>query len=157
MDRARLNAILEAYGGDSAHWPEAERALALRLIAAEPELASAQRTAAALDRVLAQAPAGEVSSALLTRILEASPRPTAKPFAPRAGKLRLFDGARGLIPRPIGGAIAARPMAILMLAICIGLGAGALMPAVVDAAPSEVDMLSLMWGDPAFNQDGGDS
>ena len=158
MDRARLNAILEAYGGDPAHWPGAEREAALRLIAADTELARAQIAAISLDRVLARAPAGEVSNDLLTRILETAPRPAMKPLAPRAGKARLFEGIGASIGLPsFGGAIAGRPIAIVMLAICIGLGAGALVPTMVDAAPSEVDMLSLMWGDPAFNQDGGDS
>jgi hypothetical protein len=90
---------------------------------------------------------------LLTRILEASPRemrPAAR-FQPR----RL--GLLGAITPPLGGALALRPVAVVMLAICIGLGAGALAPQLIQRAPTDVDMLTLMWGSPSFNQDGEES
>ena len=37
MDEDRFEALLGAYGGEAARWPEAERAQALRYLAATPQ------------------------------------------------------------------------------------------------------------------------
>jgi hypothetical protein len=44
--------IIAAYGGDTARWPDAERATALTVIAADPALAAALLEARSLDRDL---------------------------------------------------------------------------------------------------------
>lgn len=49
----RAAEIIAAYGGDPARWPDAERAAALAVVAADPVLAMAQRAANELDRDLA--------------------------------------------------------------------------------------------------------
>jgi hypothetical protein len=157
MDRLRLRAILDAYGADPQRWPEAERAAALRLLETSSDLESVRDDALRLDRLIAAAPAGEVTQALLARILETAPHPVVKVQRQRrASPWRFMPSLTGLgrLP-PLGGGVLTRPAAILMLAVGVGLGAGALMPITVDAAaPSDVQMLSAMWGSSVLTQDG---
>jgi len=157
MDRTRLRVILDAYGADPAHWPESERDAALKLLGASPDLTSARAEAAALDQMIAAAPAGEVNNALLGRIFEsaATSIATAKAAPRRVSPRHRLPSLGGLIRVPaFGGVALARPAAILMLAVCVGLGAGALTPvALGSSTPSDVDMLSAMWGGSVLNQD----
>ena len=91
----RLAQLLDAYGGDSARWPEHERAAALQLIAASPEAQVLHRAALDLDNALDLSVLPEVaSSALRARVLEI---PIKHPAAARSGwgfnwnwKLALF-------------------------------------------------------------------
>jgi hypothetical protein len=53
-----------------------------------------------------------------------------------------------------GGAAIARPVAILAVAIFLGLGAGALLPVATDTAQADTEVLSALWGSPAITQDG---
>lgn len=154
MDKKRLTAIFEAYGANSARWPAAERAAGLALMAARPDLAAEARKAAALDSMLAKLPAGTVDNALRTRILETAPPPQMR--SSRKARSRAMPGFGGLIRLPtIGGGVLVRPVAILAFAICLGLGAGALLPVGADAAaPSDTELLTAMWGSPAITQDG---
>jgi hypothetical protein len=156
MDRARLHAILVAYGADVMHWPEAERAAAQHLIAEDTAFAAERAREAGLDRLLAKVPAGEVTNALLTRILETAPRPRAPAMRakPRQRALGLPSLGRlgGLIRLPNIGGVVRRPVAITALAVVIALGAGTLVP--VANTLSDTDLLSVMWGAPSFNQDG---
>jgi hypothetical protein len=67
----RLAQLLEAYGGEPARWPEAERASALQLVAAEPEAAALQRAALQLDGALELHVLPDVADARLrARVLE---------------------------------------------------------------------------------------
>jgi len=67
----RLAQLLDAYGAESARWPEHERAAALQLIAASPEAQAMQRTALELDAALDLDVLPDVqSSALRARVLE---------------------------------------------------------------------------------------
>ena len=150
MDRARLAAILEAFGAEPAHWPAAERAAALRLIQSDAALQAAQSAERELDRMLAFAPAGEVSDALKRKLLEAAPTPLPRPLA-RKREMR----PRGQWLPAFGGALALRP-AILMIAIVIGLGAGALVPLADTTSPDEINMLNDIWGSPSVAQTGGE-
>jgi len=154
MDKKRLTAIFEAYGADAARWPESERAAALALMAQQPEVAVGQRSAASLDALLDKAPQAAITNALRARILEAAP-------PPRMAEVRKIRGGMmpnlgGLIRVPnFGGGVIVRPVAILAIAICLGLGAGALLPLGADAAaPSDTELLTAMWGSPAITQDG---
>ncbi len=52
----RLKQVIEAYGGEPARWPEAERAGLATLAAATPDLADTLHEARALDAVLGKAP-----------------------------------------------------------------------------------------------------
>lgn len=55
----RLKQVIEAYGGESARWPEPERAGLVTLAAATPEMAEVLREARALDAVLGKAPGAD--------------------------------------------------------------------------------------------------
>ena len=158
MDKTRLRAILDAYGAEPARWPEAEREAALSALHSGPELVRAGQEAALLDRMIAHAPTAVINDALLTRILESAPRALAK-LQPRRRPGRNWSlSALGdfIAPPTFGHGVIARPAAIMMLAVCVGLGVGALVPVAVDstAAPSDVDMLSAMWGNSVISQDG---
>ncbi|MEX2295794.1 MAG: hypothetical protein WD715_00145 [Dongiaceae bacterium] len=52
MTLERLQALLDAYGADAAHWPAAERPAAERLLAAMPEAHAQHDEAARLDAML---------------------------------------------------------------------------------------------------------
>ncbi|MFN3513646.1 MAG: hypothetical protein ACK41C_11400 [Phenylobacterium sp.] len=85
MTRERFQALAQAYGGEMAHWPAAEREGAALFLAAEPAfarnvLARADELDAALDAWRPQA----ASHALLERVIAGAPRPR------RAGR-RLSD------------------------------------------------------------------
>lgn len=155
MDRSRLNAILESYGADPARWPEAEREAALRSIEADPEMKRALGAARVLDAMLAKVPAGEVTHGLLTRIYETAPRPVGKPLSKaRSGGLR-FGDIGGLLRLPgFGAGAMARPLAMVMLAVVVGLGASTLVPTSSDVASNDTALLSVMWGSPPITQDG---
>lgn len=155
MDKKRLSAILGAYGADPAHWPASERDSAVALAASDSALASELRAAAALDRLLAKVPAGVVDNALRARILENAPPPRMRAVAKGGRRGGTLPGFGEIIRVPsFGGAVLARPVAILAIAICLGLGAGALLPSGVDAVSSDSEVLSALWGNSAITQDG---
>jgi hypothetical protein len=71
MTLERLAQLLDAYGGEPARWPEAERQGALQLIAADPEAAALHRAALELDGALDLHVLPEVADARLrARVLE---------------------------------------------------------------------------------------
>lgn len=53
MDLERFGQLVDAYGGNEAAWPDAERDAAQRLLAAEPRARALKRAAQALDGELA--------------------------------------------------------------------------------------------------------
>ena len=155
MDKKRLSAIFEAYGADPAHWPASERDAALALAASDSAFASELRAAAGLDRLLAKVPAGVAGNALRARILETAPPPRMRTLAKGGRRGGALPGFGEMIRIPsFGGAVIARPVAILAIAICLGLGAGALLPSGVDAASSDSEVLSALWGNSAITSDG---
>ncbi len=87
MDATRFKALTEAYGGDLARWPEAERDAAEAFLAEHPkEAESTLADAAALDQLLASAGGAAVSPSLEEAILASAPmaKPVASPQpAPR--------------------------------------------------------------------------
>lgn len=75
MSVARFEALAEAYGGEIARWPEAEREAARALLASDPtRLASVLAEASQVDRLLDLAPAQAVDAALLGRLITAAPQ-----------------------------------------------------------------------------------
>jgi len=74
MTLERLEHILDAYGADPAHWPDADRAAALALLAQSADARRRRDDAAALDVLLDAVPAVSPSPALAARVLEAAPR-----------------------------------------------------------------------------------
>ena len=79
MDLARFETLCDAYGGEIAHWPQAERDAALKLAAHDPAAAACLAEARALDGVLAQSSPQAPSAALRDRILDSAPRERARP------------------------------------------------------------------------------
>jgi hypothetical protein len=77
MTRDRFADLAEAYGGQIARWPEAEREAAAVLLAAEPDFAGDVLAAASgLDEALAQWAPQPVRAELRAAVLDAAPRPS---------------------------------------------------------------------------------
>jgi len=98
---SRLEALLDAYGGDAACWPDAERASALALIERDPEARTLHAAALALDAKLAlSALPDAVSARLRARVLEIPIKHAAKATvrSPRVGLMALF----ALVPCVLG-------------------------------------------------------
>jgi hypothetical protein len=74
MNLERLTAILDAYGADPLHWPEAERLAAQAFVAREKRAQALVAEAEALDGLLDSAPSVVPSAALVDRILAKAPR-----------------------------------------------------------------------------------
>jgi hypothetical protein len=100
----RVETLLEAYGGDPARWPIAERNAALAAIANSPALQSQQKAAQDLDAALGSPLPIEPSLDLRTKVLAWRPKP-----------LRLTQ-------------VAAAMAASAVLGVTLGLGAADLAP-----------------------------
>ncbi len=75
MRRERFEALAEAYGGDVARWPLAERDAAALLMTIEPAwTGAALASAATLDAQLGDLPAPTASADLVGRILAGAPQ-----------------------------------------------------------------------------------
>ena len=74
MNDERFEQLLGAYGGAHARWPDAERADALRYLAATPGAHAARAAAQALDRSLDAWTAQDVSAGLRDRVRAGQPR-----------------------------------------------------------------------------------
>ena len=91
MNRARLDAILESYGRDPAHWPEAEREAALALIAIDSDVAESLQNSLegardldmALDSVVAPAPSPDLIAQLDAVSLRSERNPLVEPVQVR--------------------------------------------------------------------------
>ncbi len=106
MDAERFEQLIEAYGGESARWPQAERSPALRHLAATPVAHATRAGALRLDEVLSAWAPQTATTALHDRIAAAAP------------------GVRGLHPRELwisGVGLAAACVVGLM----VGAGFGA--------------------------------
>lgn len=100
MTLERFEELAEAYGGDTARWPAADREAAAALMAAQPEIARAALARAdALDAVLDAWRPAPVSADLLERVLAQAPRP-------RASRLGAWIW-RGAVGAGLAGACAA--------------------------------------------------
>lgn len=75
MDRARFEALLDAYGADVGRWPDAERAAAEAFLARDGAMVrEALREAGEIDALLAHAAAAPTNDALAALILAGAPR-----------------------------------------------------------------------------------
>ena len=75
----RFEALAEAYGGDVARWPEAEREAAAALMAARPEwVRDILGRADQLDGALAAFSPPRAASGLMDRIIATAPAPRAR-------------------------------------------------------------------------------
>jgi len=75
IDLDRLTVLLDAYGADRMRWPDAERAAAWALIAADDRARLLYDEARALDGLLRQASVIEPSPELKAEVLAAASRP----------------------------------------------------------------------------------
>jgi hypothetical protein len=73
MDAERFEQLIEAYGGESARWPQADRAPALRYLAATPAAHATRARALRLDEMLGAWAGPAASAALRDRIAAAAP------------------------------------------------------------------------------------
>ncbi len=79
MTKTRFEALAQAYGGDVTRWPEAERDAALRLLAAQPDLArTVLADALRLDMALDALPAPAAGADLRARVVAAAPKVKAR-------------------------------------------------------------------------------
>jgi len=104
MDDARFRMLLDAYGGDAARWPDAERASALRHLAATPGARPARGSAQALDAALNAWTVESPSAALRARVAGGLPAVR----APRARALWLSGAgliAAGLVGLMVGAGL----------------------------------------------------
>lgn len=104
VDLKRLQELLDAYGAESGAWPEGERAAAQRLLKQDSQARALHAEALALDALLAEPEALEISPALRARVLEI---PIRHPHRGSAGaRARSFFGLRwaamALVPCMIG-------------------------------------------------------
>jgi hypothetical protein len=81
MDEERFEGLTGAYGGESARWPQGERAPALRYLAAKPAARGARADALQLDALLDAWSMDAPSAALAQRI--AAGAPAARPLRAR--------------------------------------------------------------------------
>jgi len=126
MTPERFEALAEAYGGDVARWPDAEREAAAAWMAAEPMRAGEILARAGdLDAVLAAYAPPRAMPGLAERIAAGAPRPRAR-----------WTG--WLLPAGMGAGLAAACAAGLMLGA--QLGAPADEPDAVIAAISDEDV-----------------
>ena len=70
--RARLQAVLDAYGADPARWPEPERSELASLLERDTELSDLIGEVRALDRALDHATAPQVRDGAVARVLAAA-------------------------------------------------------------------------------------
>jgi hypothetical protein len=142
MDKERFEQLIEAYGGESARWPQAERAPALRYLAATRAAHAIRASARRLDETLdVWAPAG-ASLALHDRIVASAP-------------VRRDIGPRDLLISGVGLAAAC----VIGLMVGAGVGAASLrqppahegdsatatISAALDGAPGSVPALDEGW------------
>jgi hypothetical protein len=73
MDAERFEQLTQAYGGESARWPQADRAPALRYLAATPAAHAMRARALRLDEVLGAWAPEAASAALRGRIAAGAP------------------------------------------------------------------------------------
>lgn len=121
MTMDRFKAIVEAYGADERRWPLGERAAALTFSIATVEAAAVLAEARALDLMLDEAPAPQVSSDLASRILEQAPRPDASPLDGAVTRApSLIDRATGILNMLWPRTGMARPAGLLAASLMVG-------------------------------------
>lgn len=127
MTLERFRELADAYGGDVARWPEAERRAA-RAFATTHETAPAiLAEAAALDAALANAPTHTPSPALRSAILDGFPARAPSRAPSRLGDLGALGRWLGIAGggAGVGGlAVMRAPALALMMTLSVGLAVG---------------------------------
>ena len=135
MTLDRLKEIVGAYGADPARWPATERVAAQDLLERSAAARRLRDEAAALDRILDQAPQAASSALLAARILRSQPQP------------RRTD-ARSLFTELWPDGPAWRPAAALAASMVLGLAVGAFTPLFLGPGDASVDdEIASFWVD----------
>jgi hypothetical protein len=93
MTPERFAALLDAYGGDPARWPDAEREQARALLDRSADARARRGAAAALDALLDRATTLKPSRGLAERILAEAPTPRVVPLRrPLRGRIAAVVG-----------------------------------------------------------------
>ncbi|MCE9523401.1 MAG: hypothetical protein K8S25_13340 [Alphaproteobacteria bacterium] len=136
MTNERFEALLDAYGADPRHWPDAERDAAL--VFAKSSAAAQRRLeeAAVLDRLIDQADTAPVTPELQEKILATFAQ------AHRGGSLS------ATFARLLPGRAAWVPATALAASLALGLGVGTFLPALagIGEVPS-ADAALMAFGD----------
>jgi hypothetical protein len=145
---ARLEAILEAYGADSARWPLAEREAALALVRAEPKARALLGKAEALDQTLSALSRPEAPDSAFLKRLATIPhaKPMATPVRTRpgwAGTVAAALGVRSFVPQGVALAAAG------MIGVWLGLNASVS----ISTAAVEVDTTTYFAFNPDLDKD----
>ena len=99
----RLLELIAAYGGDVHAFPEAERAAARAMLAAQPErFAAAMADASATDDLLAGLPAIETPDALRAALIASAPRPRRQARRASGWRLPVWIPAGALASLAVG-------------------------------------------------------
>ena len=147
-ERAALQGILDAFGGDPARWPAAAKARFVPVLAQDSAARAAVAEARALDSVLSRAPrvAAAREAALLDRIMAEATAETAG----CDGVVIAMTRSRGGDARPTGAMLPARraswqAAALLAASLMIGVlgGASGLLGTSLDA----VGAMTGLYGD----------
>ncbi|MBI1179853.1 MAG: hypothetical protein GC201_04795 [Alphaproteobacteria bacterium] len=139
MNIEEFERLVNAWGGDSARWPEQERTQAAALLERSAEARALRETAAALDAVLASAAAPEANARLRESIMAVPGRTRQQRRAGRWFRL----GASGVLPRFVGLAAA------MLLGFYVGT-TSLLAPAPSFAADTDtVNVSDYVFGDTA--------
>jgi anti-sigma-K factor RskA len=139
MDLERLRAIVDAYGGDPARWPAAERPAAETLLAGSDAARALVAAAADLDAALDAVPARQPTLAMRAAILAAAPRPPAPSFL-----TRLRDGWREVFAE-LGGWRTAGT--VLAASLVLGIVSGGLLSDELSSSETAPGLLQLAYLD----------
>ncbi|MGI9415846.1 MAG: hypothetical protein ACR2PM_19375, partial [Hyphomicrobiales bacterium] len=96
--RARLQAVLDAYGADAARWPERDRTELADLMAHDAGISQAVDDAGALDRLLDRATAPRAGDGAAARVLSTVSE-DAEGAVVRLGAARRRDGGAAMVWR----------------------------------------------------------
>ena len=142
MTRERLTAIVNAYGGNAARWPEDERAAAVSFLESDPGARGLIDDALRLDDALDCLPHVRIAPSIHARVIAAFDAIAAKPSLRRV----LARLSEAIWP----GAPWWQPSAALGMALIIGIMLGVMAPLGSAAQNTSSDM-TVAFSAPATN------
>ena len=157
--RARLQAVLDAYGADIERWPEADRTELAPLLTQDADLSDLIGEARALDRVLDHATAPQASGRAVADVLAAANAEENSTVIPLDRTRTLHRDARsvpGRVAWPVAGLMAASLLIGAFLGqtnFLVGAGSGTFLTA--DTTFDEIDdaLLGLSSGVIPFTEE----
>jgi hypothetical protein len=149
MSVERLAEIIEAYGGHSRNWPQAEREAAERLLADDAQQARLRASAAEFDRVLDAMGPIVPSGVLRGRVLADFDRNALRPGLPIAGRAR--SRLKNVVDVVWPGAPLWQPACALALSLALGIVAGALVRPESWRDPADSSATSLLDASPSVD------